>query len=209
MSEQLTSLDVQIRDARGTRNAKRLRRAGSVPIVLYGHGRENVTLSVSRDVLETAIHQGARVVELKGAVDETAIIRELQWDTWGTHVLHVDFNRIAADESVEVEVSIELRGEAPGVRQGGVLEHLLRSVAIQCPAVSVPEKLQCNVNHLELDASLSVADLEVPESVRVLADADKIVVQIVPPKEELEEEAVAGEKAEPEVIGRKPDDEDE
>ena len=73
------------------------------------------------DELETALRHGSRLVSLTGAVNESAFIRELQWDTWGTHIVHVDFTRISEHEIVEVRVPVELRGEAPGVREGGVV----------------------------------------------------------------------------------------
>ena len=113
MSEEV--LEVQIRDSRGTRNARRLRQAGSVPAVLYGHGQETVNLSVSSEQFVAAIRHGSRVVALAGAVDQTALIRDVQWDTFGIEVLHVDFARVSASELVTTMVQVELRGEAPGV----------------------------------------------------------------------------------------------
>ena len=94
---------------------------GRFPAVLYGHGLECVPLSVAADVLTAAIRHGSRLVSLTGAVNESAFIRDLQWDTWGTHIVHVDFTRISEHEIVEVRVPIELRGESPGVREGGVV----------------------------------------------------------------------------------------
>ncbi|MEN6557621.1 MAG: 50S ribosomal protein L25, partial [Thermoguttaceae bacterium] len=118
-------LAVQSRESQGKHGNRRLRQSGHVPGVLYGHGQQSVPLSVEAETLSAAIRHGSRLVNLTGAVYEAAFIRELQWDTWGTHIIHVDFTRISEDEIVEVRVPVELRGEAPGVREGGVvMQHI-------------------------------------------------------------------------------------
>ena len=200
---------VKLRKDRGKRNTRRLRKAGEVPGVLYGHGQETVSLSFSAEVLESAIRHGQRVVALSGDVTEQAFIRECQWDTWGTHVLHVDFTRVSEHERVDVHVPIELRGEAPGVRQGGVLKHVIHEMQVTCEVGAIPEKLFANVNQLELGAAITVADLDLPESVGIGLEPEAVVVQCVEVVEEEEGEAEGGVEVEPEVIGRKKEEEDE
>ena len=200
MAEQLKVVG---RDSRGKHNSRRLRRAGNIPAVLYGHGLEPVALSVPTDDLDVAMRHGSRLVDLTGAVSESAFIRELQWDTWGTHIVHVDFTRISADELVRVELTIELRGEAPGVKEGGVVEQLVHQVEIECPAGNIPDKLHVNINHLKLNDSVLVKALELPEKSKVLGDLDAIVVHCIVPVEKPEEEGGEG-VVEPEVIGAKP-----
>ncbi len=201
-------LKVEIRKTLGKRNTRRLRKTGVVPAVLYGHGEETLSLSVPGSQLGVLVNQGSRLVALTGAIDESAFIRTVQWNTWGTEVLHVDFTRVSADEKVTVVVAIELRGEAPGVREGGVVEHLLHEIEIECPAMGIPEKLEVNINHLGLDESIKVAELQLPEGATASADPATIITQCIMPMEELEEEegAVAGE-GEPEVIGAKEEEE--
>ena len=143
-------LQVEARQSRGKRNARRMRRAGTIPAVLYGHGEETVSLAVRTDAMAAAVRHGSHVVELAGAVQQSALIRDLQWDVWGTGILHVDFARVSADETIEVTVSVELRGEAPGVKEGGVVEHLVHEVEIECKATAVPEKIVVNINQLKL-----------------------------------------------------------
>jgi large subunit ribosomal protein L25 len=201
-------IEAKLRKDRGKRNARRLRKAGGVPGVLYGHGQETVTLSFSAEPLEAAIRHGRRVVSLTGDVTEQAFIRECQWDTWGLHVLHVDLTRVSEHEKVEVQVAIELRGEAPGVRQGGVLRHVIHEVEVTCEATAIPEKVYANVNHLELGGVITVADMETPEGVAVKLDPEAVVVQCVEVLEEAEEVAGEGAEAEPEVIGRKKEEEE-
>lgn len=201
-------LQVAIRDTRGKRNARRLRRDGKIPAVLYGHGQECVSLSVPLEQVQAAVRHGSRLVDLQGAVSETALIRDLQWDTFGLEVLHLDFARVSADERIEVTVSIELRGEAPGVKEGGVLQQPLHEVLVDCLAIAIPDKLQLSINGLKLGDVLHVRDLKVPQGVSVLTDADEILAQCVKPAEETEGEAAA-EGAEPELIGRKAEAEEE
>jgi large subunit ribosomal protein L25 len=186
-----------------------MRRAGTIPAILYGHGEKNVSLTVPGEALESILRHGHRVVDLKGVVNETARIRELQWDTWGAHVLHVDLVRASKDEVVEEKLPVALRGEAPGVKEGGVLKHVLHEVRIRCRVSAIPERIECNINHLVLNGVMKVADLTLPEGVEIITDPDQIVVQVVPPTELPEEVAPAAEGAEPEVIGRKPSEEEE
>ncbi|MGA2030719.1 MAG: 50S ribosomal protein L25 [Thermoguttaceae bacterium] len=203
------ALNVIARENRGKHNMRRLRRSGQIPAVLYGHGLENVCLAVAAEQFQAALRHGSRLVSLTGAVDESAFIRELQWDTYGTHVVHIDFTRISEHELVRVELTIELRGEAPGVKEGGVVEHLIHSVEIECPASAIPDKLHVNVNHMKLNAMVKLGDLELPENSRAFGDPEAVVVQCVVPVEKPEEEVTEAVPGEPEVIGAKPAEEEE
>jgi large subunit ribosomal protein L25 len=204
----MAELNVQLREIRGKRNARRLRNSGSIPAVLYGHGQEAVALAIPAEGMEEVMRHGARLVNLVGAVREQAFLREVQWDTWGTHVLHVDFTRISEHEKVQVEVAVELRGEAPGVKNGGVVTQHLHELEIECEVASIPEKLFVKINQLNLGDRILVKDLELPPTVSVLVDPELIVVECHEPAEEAEAEAVA-EGAEPELIGRKAGEEEE
>lgn len=203
-------LKTEVRSSRGKRNARRQRSAGTIPAVLYGHGQETIALALPAEELVAAVRHGHRLVSLTGAVTEQAFIRELQWDVWGTHVLHVDFTRVSAHEKVRVQVPVELRGEAPGIRQGGVVKQSIHEVPIECEVTALLDKLQVSVNHLKLGDSIKISDLELPATVKILMDPEMLVVECVEPVEEVEEEAAAGEgTAEPEVIGRKKEEEGE
>lgn len=198
MAEELT---VEVREHRGKHSNRRLRRAGKIPAVLYGHGKKNVSLAVPAEHLNALVHHGSRLVMLTGGVEDSAFIREVQWDTWGTHVLHVDFTRVTAHEKVEVQIAIELRGEAPGAREGGVVEQLIHEVEIECPASAVPEKIEVNINHLNLHGSITLGELELPRRAKVLGDLDAVVVHCTEPMEVPEEEVAEEVPGEPEVIG--------
>ena len=196
-------LHVEVRESRGKHSNRRLRNTGRIPGVLYGHGLENVSLAVPADALSALVMHGGRLVSLTGGVHESAFIREVQWDTWGTHVLHVDFTRISEHEKVEVQVPVELRGEAPGVKEGGVVEQLVHEVDLECPAGSIPEKLSISINDLRLHDSITVADLDLPDGASVLGDATAVIVHCVEPVEVPEEEVVEAAAGEPEVISAK------
>jgi len=206
MAEQL---EVLARTGGGKHVNRRLRLSGQVPAVLYGHGEENVCLAFPTEALQAALRHGSRLVTLVGAANESAFIRQLQWDPYGTHVLHVDFTRISAHELVKVTLTVELRGEAPGLREGGVVDQLVQSVQIECPAGAIPEKLYVNVNHLKLNESIKLGQLELPERSKVFGDPDAVVVHCIVPVEKPEAGEAEAVSAEPEVIGAKKEEEEE
>jgi large subunit ribosomal protein L25 len=193
------------RDTRGTRTARRLRQKGRVPGVVYGHKEATLSVSVAADSLLSAVRHGARVVDLQSDAGlQKAQIAELQWDHLGVEVLHVDFRRVAADERIHVTVPVEVKGIAPGVTAGGILDQPIHTLAIECLAVSVPDSVRVNINELQLDGAIHVRDLHLPPDVKALVDPDAIVVHIRAPQVEPEAAAAAAaEQAEPEVIGRK------
>lgn len=202
-------LQVVVRQEVGSKAAKRVRQAGQTPAVLYGHQLANVSLAVPTDQIEAAIRHGVRMVQLQGDVRDTALIREVQWDAFGSHVLHIDLTRVSASERVRMVVPLELRGEAPGARQGGIVEQLIHEVEVESPAEYLPERIEINVNDLGLGKAITLGEVPLPEHVAFVEDADDVVVQCMAAVEVEEEEAEAAETAEPEVIRRAAEDENE
>lgn len=201
-------LNVKSRDAVGKKNNQRLRKSGLVPAVLYGHGETNVNLAVSHDDFSATLRHHSRVVELKGAVQEKALIRDLQWDVYGTEVLHVDFSRVSEHERVTVQVPVETRGDAPGMKEGGVVEIIVHEVEVECEAESIPEKIEIVVKDLHLGGEILARDLVLPTGATLVTEADVLILHCVKPKgmAEVTEEGAA---AEPELIGRKAGEEGE
>jgi large subunit ribosomal protein L25 len=193
------------RTSHGTHAARRLRKEGMIPAVVYGHKEEVLSVSLARDDLLKALRHGARVVDLQAAgKQEKALIRDVQYDHLGHEVLHVDFARVSADERIKIQVPIELRGVAPGVTAGGLLNQALHTLEIECPALKVPESIRVNIGELQIDGVIHVRDLKLPEGVTATVDPEVIVVQVSAPLVEAEAPAAApAEQAEPEVIGRK------
>jgi large subunit ribosomal protein L25 len=204
-------LNTEKREGRGTRLAAKLRKTNKVPCVVYGHKLATLSLSVDHDLFLSAVRHGARVVDLTidGGVEKAQIV-EVQWDHLGKDVLHVDFKRVSADERIEVEVPIELKGIAPGAAGGaGVLDQPLHTLRITCPAISVPDSIRVAINELQLNQSIYVKDLKLPEGVEVLNDPDAIIVHVTETKGEPEPAAEEAASAEPEVISARKKEEGE
>ncbi|MCL2622270.1 MAG: 50S ribosomal protein L25 [Planctomycetaceae bacterium] len=205
----MATLNVELREAHGKRFNRRLRASGKVPAILYGHKKKCVALSIPVEMIEAAIRHGNRFVQLSGAVREKALIKECQWDTWGKEVLHVDLTRVGEHEKIRVAVALELRGEAPGSKEGGVVRQQLHEIELECEAAAVPEKIEVNINHLELGQAIHVGSLTLPTGSVALTDAGLLVVSCAEAVEKPEAEAVAADGAEPEVIGRKKEEAEE
>jgi large subunit ribosomal protein L25 len=200
------TLNVKRRDKLGSANNRRLRKTGLVPAILYGHGEANVNLTVSGGEVLAVVRHGGKLVRLGGDAGDHALIRAVQWDVWGKDVLHVDLLRVSEKDKVKTKVTVELKGTAVGTTEGGVVEHVMHEVEIECPAMSIPDKLVLNVTDLHLDAALFAKDIPLPEGARVVTDGDTLIVHCVTPH--IEEEvapaaADAAAAAEPEVIGQK------
>jgi large subunit ribosomal protein L25 len=129
----------------------------------------------------------------------------VQWDHLGKDLLHVDFARVAADERIVLTVPIELRGTAPGVTAGGVLDQPIHTLSIECLAISIPDTIRVNIGELQIGSAIHVRDLALPAGVKAMSDPEAIVVQVKQPvaEEEAPVAAEAAEAAEPEVIGAK------
>jgi large subunit ribosomal protein L25 len=196
------TLEVVTRKAGGSRDSRRLRRAGMVPAILYGHGEKCVELAAKREAVEAVVRHGSRFVELTGAVKEGAIIRELQWDAMGSDPLHIDLLRVSKSDRVKVKVPIDLKGECPGQRSGGVLSLVMHEIELECTADTIPDHIHAQVGHLEVGHSIKVHDLQLPKGAKALVDGEETVVTCLHPSKKAEEAGTAG-AAEPEVIGRK------
>ena len=202
------TISVEKRETTGTLRIRRLRNSGKIPAVLYGHGEDTIMLSVNGKDVNNAIRLGHHVVKLSGAVSASALIKEIQWDALGSDVMHLDFTRIDEGEAVTVTLPIELKGNAPGTKSGGTLRYLTHELEITCPSNVLPDRLEVSINHLELDQSITAGQIELPQGAFLTSSPDEIVCQCVI-VEALEEEEDAAEIAEPEVIGRKAEDEEE
>ncbi len=201
-------LKVEARSETGKRNAKRARLAGKIPAILYGHKKDNVSLYVGTDDFSAVVRHGSHVVQLVGAVSEKAFVKALQWDTFGKDVLHIDFTRVSEHEKVKLVVPVELRGDAEGLKQGGIVRLHVHELEVECEAEAIPEKISIKVNSLKLDDMLKVSDLVLPAGVIVLAEPEELLVDCVIPVEVEETDATTA-AAEPEVIGRKKEEDEE
>ena len=199
-----TKLVAKKRTRLGTSECRRLRRQGIIPGNICGHKQPPVAIAVDADQLDAVLRSGHRLVECEvDGVTETAMFREIQFDTFGTEVQHFDLVRIDANERVTVEVPIELRGTSPGVLAGGILEQPLHEVTVDCLAAQIPDSIVVRINALHIGDSISVADLELPPNVHCHNPPEAAVVQVTAAQEvPVEEEAEIG-PAEPELVGEK------
>ena len=199
------ALAAEVRTQTGTSHSRRLRLEGKVPTNLYGLGKDTVALTIASDVITPSVVAGHRVIDV--AVDgtvEKAMIREVQWDTFLTHILHVDLQRIDPNARIDVDVLIHLRGTA----NEGVLDHHLHSVELNCPAFAVPDQIDVRIGSLHIGDQVTVADLTLPEGITCNLPEDTVVLRITKAQDvEIVQEDVSA-AAEPEVIGRSADDED-
>ena len=202
-------LNCEKREFTGTLRNRRLRKSGKIPAVLYGRG-DCLNLSLEGRDVSAAIRHGSRIVELKGGTNESALIKEVQWDAFGVDVLHLDLTRIDAREAVELTLPVELVGEAPGIKKNGMVKHMLHSLDVKIPATNVPEKLEVKINDLDLEGIIKASDIPLPDGGALVTDPEAIVVQCVAVSDTDEAETTDedGGPAEPEVIGRKPDEEE-
>lgn len=204
-------LKAESRDELGSLACRRLRRKGLVPGNLYGHKQSTVNVTVNEDELVHLVKTGVRVLDLDiGGEVSTALFREVQWDSMGDFIQHVDFLRVDANERLEVEVHVELKGTSPGVLAGGILDHSLRTLHVECLAIQIPDAIVVKIGNLEIGQSVHVREVEVPPNTKILNNPETIVVRIAEPgSDEVEATPIEGAPSQPELIGKKPDDEAE
>jgi large subunit ribosomal protein L25 len=201
---QTAQLSVQLRNELGSRRTKRLRDAGFVPGVIYGHKEAVIPVTLPKRELVHYLEHGTHVFELgMDGKNETVLVKDVQYDHLGLDVLHVDFARVDLNERVEVSVPLVLRGEPKGEKENGVLQQIVSDLEIECLVTQIPSEIRHNVSELGLDDEVRIKDLKFPEGVKALQDPDLIVAAVREIKEEVPAEAVVEEgAAEPEVIGR-------
>lgn len=205
------TLHAKKREASGSRACRRLRAEGLVPAILYGRKEEPEPLQVPSEELEETLRRPSRILELHvGRKKESVLVKAVQYDAFGSEVVHVDFVRVAMDEQVTLEVPIVLKGTPK--REHAVLQQALDSVEIECLPGDIPESFVAMVGHLQVGEMVRVAQLDVPKGVRILTDPETIVATLTLA---MKEEAVAAPAeaevaaVEPELIGREKKEEEE
>lgn len=214
---EIRELVVQRREGRGKSAARRLRRQGLIPAILYGGGVEPLPLAVSPREVERTVHThggGGVLVNLRGAHEgdgRAALLRDLQFDPVTDTLLHVDLQAVRMDEEITVEVPIHVVGEAAGVReQSGILAVLLRTVEVSCLPALIPDRLEVDVSAVRIHDVVTVGDLQLPDGVRVTTASTQAIVTVSPPMAEEAPAVAPAAAAEPEVLTeRKPAAEEE
>ena len=209
------SIVVQPRDVTGSRAARRLRRAGLIPGVLYGHGKEATMIAIDPHALRAALSTGAGTHAVLAITVEghkrahNAIIKEMELDRVKSTLTHIDLQEIRLDETIETTVAVSFEGEAQGVKAGGVLDESTREVTVKGLVTAIPEHLVLDISEMDINDTAKVGDLVVPEGLEIVDDLEQVLCSVLPPRkveEEAEEgvaEAVEGApEAEPEIVGK-------
>lgn len=213
----------ELREKSGKGAARSIRRAGKIPGVLYGEGK-SLLLTLAPADLSKILHSGAgenalitlKIQGMKGKTtvsnkssgeERLTILRDFQVDPITGKLLHADLFEVSLNKTIRVRVHVEVVGETPaGVKEGGVLQHQMREVEIECLPMAIPDRLEANASALKIGEAIHIRDLSVSEGVRVLGQPDQVVVSVAAPISEAKLEelltATAKEAKEPEVITR-------
>ncbi len=193
-------LKAEYRQGTGKSVTRKLRAQGKIPAILYGAGEENRLLVLDAHDTDVFLkHQAGESPVVSLEIDgETVdvIIKEVQRDPVFGKLLHVDFQILHKGEKVIVEVPVVVKGEAVGIKKGGVLEQVIREVEVRAIPSKLPRAIEVDVSHLDIGDAIHVRDLKVEEGVEILEDPEQTVVTILAPKK-VEEEKPAAEEAPP------------
>ena len=203
-------LTAQRRPLKGGRPVTQLRREGLVPGIVYGKGTESLPVAVQQRELVKLLHSRAgehSLVTLRledtTSWEKPVLVKEIQHDPVDGHILHVDFQTIVLTERLRVRVPLILKGEAVGVKQdGGILEHFLREVEVECLPTEMPASVEFDVSALKIGDAVHVRDLALPKNAKIVSDPEGVIASVQKPKEEKPEEAAAA-VTEPEVLREK------
>jgi len=200
-------LEAQVRQDKGKGASRRLRRAEQVPAIIYGAGKETTPLLLDHNKVIVALqHESFYTHILTLKVDnkaEKVILKDVQRHAYKPRILHMDFLRIKADAKLKMHVPLHFKGaeEAPGVKEGGLVSHLLSDIEISCLPANLPEFIEVDISNLALDQLLHLSDIQLPKGVEIVAlshDRDLPIVSIHMPRVEVEEVApVAAEATAP------------
>jgi len=198
-----TKLDVASRDPDGSRSARRLRRTGRIPGVLYGGGDDPISFSVDARELRLALAGSGAVVDLSidGAKATPVVLKETQRDPVRGETTHVDLLRVRLDKPIHAVVPLELTGvdDTPGVKEGGILEQLTRELNIEALPTEIPESIVHELGDLNIGDSLALEAITVPEGVTLLDDLATTVASVSAPRLQSEEESEL--ESETELVG--------
>ena len=202
------TLTVEERAERGSRATRRLRREGLVPGVIYGGGNgDAISFKVGARDLRHVLVDGSALLDVKVGSDKTrpVIVKDQQYHPVRDEILHIDLLEVRLDEKIHSTVAVELEGveEAPGVKEGGVLEHVTRELNIEALPTDIPDNLTVDVSGMEIAATLPLSEIPAPAGVEFLDDLEETVIAtvVVPteveePEEVEEETELVGEEAE-------------
>jgi large subunit ribosomal protein L25 len=200
---QSTALKVSPREAAGSREARRLRRTGEIPGVVYGGGVDPVSFAVAERTLRHALADAGAVMELtvEGGDSTPVVVKELIRHPVTGHTVHIDLMRVRLDVKIQATVLLELTGvdDAPGTKEGGVLEQPLRELTIEALPNDIPDSLSHDVSEMQIGDTLLLEALTPPSTVTLLDDPETVIATLSPPRLQVEAEDEI--ESETEVVG--------
>jgi large subunit ribosomal protein L25 len=203
MASTTTKLEVSMRAPEGSRAARRLRRSGKVPGVLYGGDSEPLSFSVDQRELRLALAASGAVVDLSvdGSEPTPVVLKEAQRDPVRGQTTHVDLLRVRLDKPIHAVVPLELEGidDTPGVKEGGILEHLTRELNVEALPTDIPESIVYTLGEMQIGDTLSLSAILAPEGVALLDDEEIVIATLSAPRLQIEEEAEL--ETETELVG--------
>jgi large subunit ribosomal protein L25 len=183
------TIEVSTRESRGSREGRRLRKQGSLPGILYGRGRDPQALSVNERELRAALKAGHALLDVKlGSETVPVIVKDQQHHPVRGGFTHVDFLEVDLKATIQSVVSLELSGveEAPGVVQGGVLDHVTRELNIEALPTDIPDSVVIDVSHMDINETFLLSEAKIPSNLTVLDDPDETVIATITPPSKAE-----------------------
>jgi large subunit ribosomal protein L25 len=203
------ALALEVRSERGSRRTRLLRGEGKLPGVVYGLGKDPVSVAFSASEAVAVIHGGSHTIDVTlDGKTEKLLLQDVQYDYLQTTVEHVDFLRIDPNKKVTVRVALDFRGTPKGAKEGGILETQAAELEIEASPLNIPDHIRVNVEHLEMHQILHASDIALPEGATLSDSPEKIIAQVRTVKEEVAAVTAEAGPAEPEVIGKKKEDEE-
>jgi large subunit ribosomal protein L25 len=199
---------LEVRKERGSRKSQFLRLSGKLPGVVYGLGKDPVAIALPFVETVNVLRSGSHILDvtLEGK-QEKMLIQDVQYDYLQTTVEHVDLLRIDPNQRVNVKVALEFRGTPKGTKEGGILETQTNELELEVLALAIPDAIRVNVEGLEMHQILHAKEIALPEGAKLVDNPEKIICQVRTVKEEVAAVDVAATTAEPEVIGKKKEEE--
>lgn len=212
------NLDVKHRNINGSASSRRLRSEGMLPGILYGSENDPIAVEMDLHKVEKIVNQHSSDsvlldIDLDGVGKVSVLMKEIQFHPVTSEILHVDLQRVLANKPIQVDISVELKGEPEGVKAGGLLDQILRSITVQSLPADLIESIDVDVSNLRIGDSLSICDLNISSKLTVINDQNSLVVAVNAPKVEVADEEVSEDVSEdavePEVITEKEKEEQE
>lgn len=208
-------LEAEIRKGKGKGQARSIRRLGMIPGIIYGHKQDPLLIQLQPRSIKQLFRSGGENVlvnmDIKGSGTESVMLKEAQFDPLTRSIIHVDFVRVSLEEQITTHIPISLVGTSPGVKEGGILEFLLRELRVECQVGKIPEHIEIDISSLNIGDQIRVGDIKLDEDMVIHDDPATTIVVIATPtviKEPTEEEAITEER-EPEVITERRREEEE